>query len=502
MEGPVPVLGGVRTALLRKNLASDLDRAITVAHEASALAPPAEQTSMVTSLAVLHGRRFRLSNSEADVHAALRYAGQAYDASEPGTESYGFHLFNVAGAHRLAFRLTADTKHLSTAIDRLFEGLRVLSVDDQLRPAFQNALGDALARRYLAERRPADLDAAIVRLREGSSAVSGNPEVRIDAAHTLGKLGAAVKNAALALEGFSAAADLIPAVAHRSLRRRVRLKRIARLSPLTRKAAAWAVTAGRPGTAAEILERGRLIFWSQILQENQDLSEMREDLSASTKEALQAFERVQLPAGPGEWAIDADTDQDFLWMRYDKPEDPFDPILHKHRAADAFTRTLGAISAVDLRQSSTAGPVVLINMDASRSDALVFHDGRLTECPLPGLTLAACMSRVSTLQTALAARDASGVLFDTLAWLWHVVAQPVLHHLGWTSPPASMLPRLWWCPTGPLTFLPLQAVRPVASEERPPVRQTAQASPVPARRRRSESSCPVSSWRLSPARRR
>jgi CHAT domain-containing protein len=41
-----------------------------------------------------------------------------------------------------------------------------------------------------------------------------------------------------------------------------------------------------------------------------------------------------------------------------------------------------------------------------------------------------------------------------LAWLWDVIAQPVLTRLDL---PAGALPRLWWLPTGPLTVLPLHA---------------------------------------------
>lgn len=55
-------------------------------------------------------------------------------------------------------------------------------------------------------------------------------------------------------------------------------------------------------------------------------------------------------------------------------------------------------------------------------------------------------------------QDRHAVL-DVLDWLWDVMAEPVLRELGYTGAPGpgQDWPRLWWCPTGPLTVLPLHA---------------------------------------------
>jgi CHAT domain-containing protein len=50
-------------------------------------------------------------------------------------------------------------------------------------------------------------------------------------------------------------------------------------------------------------------------------------------------------------------------------------------------------------------------------------------------------------------------LADTLGWLWDTAAGPVLDRLGITGPPrqGEPWPRLWWCVSGLLSFLPLHA---------------------------------------------
>jgi len=51
-----------------------------------------------------------------------------------------------------------------------------------------------------------------------------------------------------------------------------------------------------------------------------------------------------------------------------------------------------------------------------------------------------------------------GVIAETLAWLWDAIAIPLLPVLTAACAAADgPRPRVWWCPTGPLTFLPLHA---------------------------------------------
>jgi CHAT domain-containing protein len=58
-----------------------------------------------------------------------------------------------------------------------------------------------------------------------------------------------------------------------------------------------------------------------------------------------------------------------------------------------------------------------------------------------------------------AVRQRDDVLTEVLGWLWQSVTEPVLEELGITGPPTTgqPWPRVWWCPTGLLTLLPLHA---------------------------------------------
>ena len=61
-------------------------------------------------------------------------------------------------------------------------------------------------------------------------------------------------------------------------------------------------------------------------------------------------------------------------------------------------------------------------------------------------------------RSATGKKDRHAIL-DVLTWLWDVIAEPVLAALGYTRALESndLWPRVWSCPTGPLTVLPVHA---------------------------------------------
>jgi hypothetical protein len=142
------------------------------------------------------------------------------------------------------------------------------------------------------------------------------------------------------------------------------------------------------------------------------------------------------------------------------------------------------------------GPVVIVNVSPWRCDALIVRYNGVTTCELPDLTAEEIEERVrrylSVLQVAEAAdlqqarslqptpresiRDlarrqlAAGralerahhrvdvMLRELQEWMWDSFVQRILNKVGFTATPegdVSTWPRMWWCPTGPLTVLPV-----------------------------------------------
>jgi CHAT domain-containing protein len=115
-----------------------------------------------------------------------------------------------------------------------------------------------------------------------------------------------------------------------------------------------------------------------------------------------------------------------------------------------FRRPLGY---AELAAQSEAGPIVLVNVSRYRSDAMILMPGGVQVVPL-GRRLHQIIDRAPADCAALSPEH----LLDLLVLLWDEIAEPVLDRLGHTGPRADgSWPRVWWCPTGALSGLPLHA---------------------------------------------
>jgi hypothetical protein len=168
----------------------------------------------------------------------------------------------------------------------------------------------------------------------------------------------------------------------------------------------------------------------------------------------------------------------------------------RRREGENFLRPLPLET---LQPAAEHGPLVVLNVSRWRCDALLVTADEVIARPLPDLTIHDAADQVNRYLTTLRAAEKAAdiqyaarerlltsgtmgerqaaqraeialhqareatekMLTGFLAWLWDVIAQPVLYVLDYrdTPPPDAPVPQLWWCPTGPLTLLPLHAAR-------------------------------------------
>ena len=311
---------------------------------------------------------------------------------------------------------------------------------------------------------------------------AASPRVRAVAARGWGRAAAGGRRWQEAVAGFAAAAELLGLVAPRSLTRGDQEHLLEELGGLGADAAACCVHAGLADRAVELFEQGRGVLLGQALDTRTDLTALAEqhpDLAARFTALRDDLDRAEtLPGlrGAAGGTDGAATDGRAEAARRDMERRraaaaAFDQVIAEIRQLPDFRGFLRPPPVAELLAAAAEGPVVVVTVSRFGSHALILTGGGVLDpVPLPGLTPETVYDRVVAFLGALedAWSPAAGAggraaaeqqLGDTLGWLWDALAGPVLDRLGITGPPrdGQPWPRLWWCVSGLLSFLPVHA---------------------------------------------
>jgi tetratricopeptide (TPR) repeat protein len=234
-----------------------------------------------------------------------------------------------------------------------------------------------------------------------------------------------------------------------------RLERIARLQNAASDAAALFLTAGMAEQAVEILEHGRNLQWSQQLRAKEEIAELRDyrpDLADELAAVLAAHRPgfdISLPRSSHDHSSAS------RW----------EDAVEETRRIEGFEHFLDALPYDVLCQAGDEGPVVIVNLSSLRSDAIIVDRDELAVVELP-VDADECSKKITSLVGAIDLLEFLGPERDDL-WneandevreladlLSNDIAGPALRRLGLDRDDQEP-PRLWWCPTGMLTFAPL-----------------------------------------------
>ncbi|MER5419288.1 CHAT domain-containing protein [Streptosporangium roseum] len=396
----------------------------------------------------------------------------------------GFHrrswlAGSVGGAFSALYEITRDPSHHREAV-RCLRLARELTSDGPFAPYWMLNLAAAL----IAGRSPADLDEGIALLDAALERVSDEDPLRsavqVDLAVALLLRGGedaergerlameAVLNGGTpaketvtlawhagsraaergewprALAAFTAGVAALPRAGARALVREDQEGGLAEAQGMASTAAACALHLGEVNTALELLEAGRGILLGQGLENRADVSRLRRIRS----DLADRFEALRGPAGPAELDIAAR-----IAARHGRDHD-WAALLAEIRAVGGetdFLKPPGAESAPELGRH---GPVVLLNATVVGCAAILATERGVSAVNLPDLHVSDVQAHATALMDGMInGRMDDRAISAMLEWLWETAAAPVLNALDLASPGS----RLWWCPTGLLTFLPIHA---------------------------------------------
>ncbi|GGY32352.1 CHAT domain-containing tetratricopeptide repeat protein [Streptomyces tanashiensis] len=440
-------------------------------------------------------RAMHLSNLGNVLMARFEHAGRLEDLDEGidltrravaastgrKTDDLARYLANLTHALTQRHKRTGRREDVEEAVSAGRRSVSLISGSHPERARFLANLGDALRARHASTGNPDDRSAATAANVEASAVDTAPVWQRLGSARAAAADLVAASDVLRATDLLQNAVRLLPEVSPRRLARSDQEYALGGLSGLAGEAASLVLAdprlpaADRPRRALSLLEAGRGVLISQALDGRDDLSALRRrhpDLAARFVELRDLLDQPW-EAGPSPGGGEPGT-----------PTVAQQPggSRERHELAAEFAATQATIRALDgfgsfglppgadqLLGAAQAGPVVVLNVSAYGSHALLVTRNGVTALPLPqadadGVATNASAflaARQSILMGDAAAEERGGArMLSVLEWLWDAIAAPVLEALGHrTSPSADTepWPRVWWVPCGLLSLLPIHA---------------------------------------------
>ena len=468
---------------------ADLDEAINAerhAIDATSAGRP-DRASYLTGFGNALLTRFYLTRDPADLDEAIstgRDAAEVIAADQPGKATV---LSNLGNALLTRFYRTGDRADLDEAIGTRRDAVHATPTDQPSRAIYLFNLGNALLTRFERTGSPGSAREAISAYADAANVASAPPLIRIQAAMAAAPLAAeaAPRQAAALLDS---AVRLLPQTIPRQLNRSDQQHALSGFAFLASDAAALTLdTSGPASRALGLLELGRAVLHSQLLDTRSDITDLRTRHPALAARFLELRDQLDPIEGtgpiPSATASDpAGTQQNAAPDRRNIAAD-LAALLDQIRGLDGFGRFLLPPEPEQLTRHAQSGPIVVFSISRYRSDAITITPQAITNVHLPGLALETLTQKIDTFYSALPMttdrqvsleRDfatevvswsseqrssAQDALSQVLAWLWDTTAEPVLDHLGYRHAiePGAEMPRIWWAPGGLLSLLPLHA---------------------------------------------
>ncbi|KAJ6607240.1 CHAT domain-containing protein [Mycena sp. CBHHK59/15] len=498
-------LGNVLHARFKKRGdPADLDSAIEQHREALTLG---QDPAFITNLALVLRERFQQRGNASDIESAIELHRTALSL-QPENSDY---LTNLANVLRQRFQQIGDTADIDSAIELHRRALaqrpaphpgRGTSLHN-LAVAVHNRLEQTVTPTLRIQLAPhSDASETFPWFMEASAYLPSPLSRRFTTACAWAYY-AGQWNHESALEAYESAISLRSQLTLVSPDIRSRQKALSSNPTygLAGDSAACAVRLNNIERAVEFAEAGRSVLWSQALQLRAPLDGLRladPDLAQQVSDILQELEhRSHQDLSLSRMALTAHSKEhvtlDAEAKRYRQLNVDWLHALNDVRNLPGFEDFLLPKRLEVLRGAAINGPVVILNSSNYSCVALIVTRSDDIQCvSLPDVTVAWAIFLVQLLRalsrstfnlhdflqtrqdrnahqnhTVSEARligqlegsdnttGPDGRFKFVLSELWTSIVKPVFDSLKLKKSPNPS--RLWWCPTGPLTFLPIHA---------------------------------------------
>ncbi|KAJ7923361.1 CHAT domain-containing protein, partial [Mycena leptocephala] len=378
-------------------------------------------------------------------------------------------LNNLGNSQLQHFKQLGDLPYIHWSISS-YETAVKLTVDGHpSKPSFLSNLGNSLLSRFEELHDPHDFQQLLSHYTAAASSITGSPRIRFHAAKMWAKY-ARVHHHQSVLHAYTTAIDLLPELAWLGLSISDRHHHILQAGQVVRDAASAAIAVHDYKKAVEWLDQGRSVIWGQLISLRTPVDDLRTCYPHLADQLISLSTALET-AGTRSSTVEATQSQSLQTIAQQSHAIALerDQVLVQIRALPGFERFLLSKPISVLSLAAKRGPVALLNVSQYGCDALILMPGLTDEAlhvPLPNFTLHEGQILVKSLASIVGGPARSDRLHGSregymapedifshiLSKLWFEIVQPVLNKLAITD-----WGRIWWCPTGPLAFLPIHA---------------------------------------------
>jgi len=483
---------------------ADLTEAISTQQRAVQLTPDGypDMPMRLHNLGMSFQNRFGRTGNISDILEAISIQQRAIRLTPNGHSDMPTMLNNLGMSFQSRFGRTGDVADLTEAISIQQRAVQLTPDGHSDMPMRLNNLAISFRSRFEHTDDLSDILTATLTSQKSATAL-GTPSVRLKAAQMWAELSMIADNSQC-LTAFGTAINLISEIVGMDSTIEQRQTYLMEISSLTTSAASAAFTFGDVQKALEWLEQGRCLVWTQLNQLRTPLDHLR----AHDQHLAQRFSDISraLDASgsrPGSKALHVDAtllekislqDEARLQIKLSRE---WSQLLDEIRRIPEFRNFLRPPLASDLLKHLPRNSIaILVNVHKDRCDALALISSSDTPVHIPldfthdeASKLREHMRHfLSSHGVRMRGADRAGravrdydaekqsEIHFVLKVLWLRVVRPILDGLAFSvsfshfmvnhfinillqfeSTPPSDPVRIWWCPTGPLTFLPLHA---------------------------------------------
>ncbi|KAH8793130.1 CHAT domain-containing protein [Flagelloscypha sp. PMI_526] len=487
---------------------ADIDKAIDCRFQAVELTPDGHPNKPIylNNLGISQQERFKHLGEVDDIGKAIEFQRQAVDLTLDDHPDKPARLNNLGNSHQACFENLGMMADIDKAIEYQLSAVELTPEGHPNKALYLNNLGYSHQARFERLGEIADIDEAIINFQQCALSTTGPPIVRFKAAR-LWVFALRLKNKRVPVDTSSLQpqhtfVNLIPELVWLGAPVHQRFQTIQDVvGSSIHEAVSAAIRAQELELAVEWMEQGRSIVWGQLRQLRSPMDDLHDAHPVLAQELQDIQRKIEMSFLPrdvdsttelalGSLEQQAQAHRCNIQKRQDllteiRSNQGFESFLRPEKFSvlskacqDRLTVLLtvaeGYCDALVILPSSSITHISFTNMSQDVISELhtLWENSRMSRLSNRGNEMPALFNvdnhtpfkKATLLETGVLDRGEEAATLDLgpmsslLADLWERIVHPIVVRIkNLFDLTNDRLPRITWCPSGPLTFLPFHA---------------------------------------------